>query len=33
MYNVAMCSTLSPEVREDRFGLGAEFQRGDGRGR
>ena len=26
MYNVAMCSTLSPEAHEDRLGLRAEFQ-------
>ena len=33
MYNVAMCSTLSPDVREDLRGFGAKIQGGDARGR
>ena len=33
MYNVAMCSTLSPKVREEERRLGAEFQEGYARGR
>jgi hypothetical protein len=33
MYNVAMCSTLSPEVREEERYLGAELQGGYARGR
>jgi hypothetical protein len=33
MYNVAMCSTLSPKVREEERCLGAEFQGGYALGR